>query len=132
MAQVEFDIPNLSIVGKNVVESELNNNFFVQFLMHYNFWVQFLTYYKICLQMAEIQYFLPIILALFSILTHTDYSQNYSGIIRASLVCSAAYHIIHILNMTFTGKNGLMMMLLIFIATMMSMTRCILYCTCNG
>ena len=30
MAQVEFDIPNLSIVGKNVVESELNNNFFVQ------------------------------------------------------------------------------------------------------
>ena len=36
-------------------------------------------------KMAVIQYFLPIILALFSILTHTDYSQNYSGIIRASL-----------------------------------------------
>ena len=49
MAQVEFGI--ISIVGKNVVESELK--------LH---------------------------LPLFSILTHTDYSQNYSGIIRASLV----------------------------------------------
>ena len=35
MAQVEFGI--ISIVGKNVVESELNYNFFVQFLMYYNF-----------------------------------------------------------------------------------------------
>ena len=57
----------------------------VQFLMYYKNFVQFLTYYKIFKQNGGNSIFSPIILALFSILTHTDYSQNYSGIIRASL-----------------------------------------------
>ena len=55
MAQVEFGI--ISIVGKNVVESELKLQIFLQFLMYHNFLVQFLTYYNFFYKMAVIQYF---------------------------------------------------------------------------
>ena len=71
MAQVEF-----GIVGKNVVESELK----LQFLMYYKFLVQFLTYYNFLQNGGNSILFFCL---LFSILTHTDYSQNYSGIIHA-------------------------------------------------
>ena len=84
MAQVEFGI--ISIVGKNVVESELKLQIFVQFLMYYKFFNSiFDIIYYIFFTNGGNSIFLPIILALFSILTPTDYSQNYSGIIRASL-----------------------------------------------
>ena len=53
MTQVEF-----GIVGKNVVESELKLQIFVQFLICYNFWVKFLTLLQIFFyKMAVIQYF---------------------------------------------------------------------------
>ena len=47
--------------------------------MYYKFWGSIFDILQKNLQNVNI------ILALFSILTHTDYSQNYSGIIRASL-----------------------------------------------
>ena len=49
MAQVEFGI--ISIVSKNVVESELKLQIFVQFLMYYKFFGSIfdIIYYKICL-----------------------------------------------------------------------------------
>ena len=84
MAQVEFGI--ISIVGKNVVESELKLQIFVKCLMYYKFWGSIFDILQFFFTKWRYFNFLPIILALFSIFTHTDYSQNYSCIIRASLL----------------------------------------------
>ena len=43
MAQVEFGI--ISIVGKNVVESELRLQIFVQFLMYYKILTSYYNYF---------------------------------------------------------------------------------------